>query len=55
MRADVSYFLCCTRKRKQETYGATKEIGDVCTQAILYPENVQEMDRSFEEFTCTRR
>ena len=26
LRADVSYFLCCTRK--------TKEIGDVCTQAI---------------------
>ena len=25
LRADVSYFLCCTR--------ATKEIGDVCTQA----------------------
>ena len=24
-RADVSYFLCCTR--------TTKEIGDVCTQA----------------------
>ena len=55
MCADVSYFLCCTRKRKQEMYGATKEIGDVCTQAILYPENVREMDQSFEEFTCTRR
>ena len=27
LRADVSYFLCCTR--------ATKEIGDVCTQASL--------------------
>ena len=27
LRADVSYFLCCTRK--------TKEIGDVCTQAIV--------------------
>ena len=26
LRADVSYFLCCTR--------ATKEIGDVCTQAM---------------------
>ena len=25
LRADVSYFVCCTR--------ATKEIGDVCTQA----------------------
>ena len=27
LRADVSYFLCCTR--------ATKEIGDVCTQARI--------------------
>ena len=27
LRADVSYFLCCTR--------ATKEIGDVCTQATF--------------------
>ena len=27
LRADVSYFLCCTR--------ATKEIGDVCTQAMV--------------------
>ena len=27
LRADVSYFLCCTR--------AAKEIGDVCTQANL--------------------
>ena len=26
LRADVSYFLCCPR--------ATKEIGDVCTQAM---------------------
>ena len=26
LRADVSYFLCCTR--------VTKEIGDVCTQAM---------------------
>ena len=25
LRADISYFLCCTC--------ATKEIGDVCTQA----------------------
>ena len=30
LRADVSYFVCCTRKR-----GATKEIGDVFTQANL--------------------
>ena len=30
LRADVSYFLCCTR--------ATKEIADVCTQATLYIE-----------------
>ena len=28
LRADVPYFLCCTR--------ATKEIGDVCTQATSY-------------------
>ena len=28
LRADVSYFLCCPR--------ATKEIGDVCTQATLF-------------------
>ena len=30
-RADVSYFLCCTR--------ATKEIGDVCTQVKATLEN----------------
>ena len=29
LRADVSYFLCCTRK--------TKEIGNVCTKAIFDP------------------
>ena len=29
LRADVSYFLCCIRKKDR----ATKEIGDVCTQA----------------------
>ena len=32
LRADVSYFLCCTRKRDPFPR-ATKEIGDVCTQA----------------------
>ena len=30
--AGVSYFLCCTWKRN-----ATKEIGDVCNQAIIKP------------------
>ena len=30
--ADVSYFLCCTRKRVPFPR-ATKEIGDVCSQA----------------------
>ena len=35
LRADVSYFLCCTRKRDVVPFTrATKEIGDVCTQAI---------------------
>ena len=34
LRADVSYFLCCTRKRDPFPR-ATKEIGDVCTQASL--------------------
>ena len=34
LRADVSYFLCCTRKRDVVPFPrATKEIGDVCTQA----------------------
>ena len=33
LRADVSYFLCCTRKRDVPFPRATKEIGDVCTQA----------------------
>ena len=32
MHADVSYFLCCTRKRN-----AIKEIGDVYIQAIIKP------------------
>ena len=32
LRADVSYFLCCTRKRSLFPR-ATKETGDVCTQA----------------------
>ena len=32
VRVDVSYFLCCTRKRDRFPR-ATKEIGDVCTQA----------------------
>ena len=32
LRADVSYFLCCTRKRDPFPR-ATKEIGDVCAQA----------------------
>ena len=37
LRADVSYFLCCTRKRDVVPFScATKEIGDVCTQAINY-------------------
>ena len=46
LRADVSYFLCCTWKRDDVPFPrATKEIGDVCTQAIrealrLFP-NVQ--------------
>ena len=34
LRADVSYFLCCTRKIRDVPFPrATKEIGDVCTQA----------------------
>ena len=33
LRADVSYFLCCTGKRDVPFPRATKEIGDVCTQA----------------------
>ena len=34
-RADVSYSLCCTRKRDDIPFTrAIKEIGDVCTQAI---------------------
>ena len=34
LRADVSYFLCCTRKRKIVPFPrATKEIRDVCTRA----------------------
>ena len=34
LRADVSYFLCCTRKRDDVPFPrATKEIGEVCTQA----------------------
>ena len=32
LRADVSYFLCCKRKRVPFPR-TTKEIGDVCTQA----------------------
>ena len=36
LRADVSYFLCCTRKRVPFPR-ATKEIGDVCTQARASP------------------
>ena len=40
LRADVSYFLCCTR--------ATKEIGDVCTQARVRIETTgfREMENS---------
>ena len=34
LRADVSYFLCFTRKRDDVPFlRATREIGDVCTQA----------------------
>ena len=33
LRADVSYFLCCTGKRDVPFPRATKEIGDVSTQA----------------------
>ena len=34
LRADVSYFLCGTRKRDVVPFPwATKKIGDVCTQA----------------------
>ena len=33
LRADVSYFLCCTRVPFPR---ATKEIGDVCTQASFF-------------------
>ena len=34
--ADVSYFLCCTRKRDAVLFlRATKKIGDVCTQATF--------------------
>ena len=36
LRADVSYFLCCTRKRDVPFPRARKEIGDVCTQAIYF-------------------
>ena len=36
LRADVSYFLCCTRKRDAVPFlRAAKEIGDVCTQATF--------------------
>ena len=34
LRTDVSYFLCCTRKRVPFPR-ATKDIGDVCTQAMM--------------------
>ena len=36
LRADVSYFLSCTRTRDAVPFlRATKEIGDVCTQATF--------------------
>ena len=36
LHADVSYFLYCTRKKDVVPFPhAIKEIGDVCTQAIL--------------------
>ena len=36
LRADVSYFLCCTWKRDIFPFPlATKQIGDVCTQATV--------------------
>ena len=36
VRADVSYFLYCTRKRDVPFPRAIKEIGDVCTQEIVH-------------------
>ena len=42
LRADVSYFLCCTRKRDVPFPRAKKEIGDVGTQATCSLESFKD-------------
>ena len=49
LRADVSYFLCCTRTFPR----ATKEIGDVCTQAATKPSRYAFSARSNLDLTVS--
>ena len=54
-RKKTFLYLACVQTSPISFGAAEKEIGDVYTQAIFYPENVREIDQSFEEFTYTRR